>query len=53
MTGVYGYPIQEATKLAIQTVDQGLSDLPQIEQVVFCVFSDKDESVYYKTLQEL
>ncbi|OGT21732.1 MAG: O-acetyl-ADP-ribose deacetylase, partial [Gallionellales bacterium RIFOXYB12_FULL_54_9] len=38
-TGVYGYPIELAAKVAINTVRAQLQILPSIQEVVFCCFS--------------
>ena len=48
-TGVYGYPIEQAAAIAVQTVRQVL---PQtgIEEVVFCCFSEHDRAVYQKLI---
>ncbi len=50
-TGVYGYPIEDAAKIAVDTVRAFLSDRasarPDME-VVFCCFSERDKAVYDK-----
>ena len=49
-TGVYGYPIEEATRIAIREVQTFLSaakDAKNTEmEVVFCCFSERDKTVY-------
>lgn len=37
-TGVYGYPLEAATKIAVATVRETLLGLPGIQQVVFACF---------------
>ncbi|MBT1062158.1 O-acetyl-ADP-ribose deacetylase [Bowmanella sp. Y26] len=37
--GVYGYPINQACKLAVQTVVGVLDDYPQLTKVIFCAFN--------------
>ena len=50
-TGVYGYPIEEASRIAIAAVRKLLEDEPhQIEQVYFISFSDADLRVYQNLL---
>lgn len=49
-TGVYGYPVEEAARTAIDTVRKNLPTCPSIEQVVFCCFSDDDLAVYERLL---
>lgn len=45
-TGVYGYPKDEAANVAIDTVITQLTNYPEIEQVIFCCFSDSDLASY-------
>ncbi len=51
-TGAYGYPIDEASNIAIRATLENLKIYPNIIRVVFALFSDKDLKVYQKTLQE-
>jgi O-acetyl-ADP-ribose deacetylase (regulator of RNase III) len=44
--GVYGYPIEKACRVAIDTVGAFLADHPQLERVVFILFSTGDHEVY-------
>ncbi len=52
-TGVYGYPIEKASVVAIETSRKCLEKYPQIEQVVFVLFSGRDYTVYQKYLSEM
>jgi O-acetyl-ADP-ribose deacetylase (regulator of RNase III) len=45
-TGVYGYPIELAARVAIDTVRQMADDLSAIQQIVFCCFSARALSIY-------
>ncbi len=45
-TGVYGYPIELATEVAVDEVLDVLASEPSIEQVIFCCFSERDLEVY-------
>jgi len=47
-TGAYGFPIQQATEIAVRTVSAFLSGSTAIEEVIFCCFSDED-LVFYAT----
>jgi O-acetyl-ADP-ribose deacetylase len=49
-TGIYGYPIRDAAKIAICEVQQFVSKPCGIEQVIFCCFSGKDHQVYEELL---
>lgn len=49
-TGVYSYPLREATTIAVQTVRRSLLVNPGIEKVVFCCFDEQTLDVYKKEL---
>lgn len=49
-TGVYGYPIEEATRIAVATVRKFLKQNEMQMDVVFCCFSERDLAVYLKEL---
>ena len=50
-TGVYGFPLDRATRIAIAEVQQFLSNYEAIEQVIFVCFSDRAYQCYVDTLQ--
>lgn len=45
-TGIYGYPIEPAAKVAINSVRATLAELTAIREVTFCCFSPNDLAVY-------
>jgi O-acetyl-ADP-ribose deacetylase (regulator of RNase III) len=45
-TGVYGYPVNQAARIAVTQVRAYVSEHGELEEVVFCCFSDKDLAVY-------
>ena len=49
-TGVYRYPIEEAARIAVDTVREVLSELAGIEKVIFCCFSQYDLEIYQQYL---
>src|SRR5262249_46924749 len=49
-TGIYGYPIEDAAQVAVQSVRDGLARAPLIQAVVFCCFSGHDLRVYQRLL---
>jgi O-acetyl-ADP-ribose deacetylase (regulator of RNase III) len=49
-TGVYGYPIERASRVAVETVRSALEELEVIREVVFCCFSATDLAVYQTLL---
>ncbi len=52
-TGVYGYPLDEATRIAQREVKTFLDAHPVPEVVTFCCFSSKDLSVYETIAEEV
>jgi O-acetyl-ADP-ribose deacetylase (regulator of RNase III) len=39
-TGIYGYPLEAATAIAVDTVRQVLPACPSLEEVIFCCFTE-------------
>ncbi len=52
-TGVYGYPIEAATRVALATVRDGLADEALPRRAVFCCFSPGDLAVYERIAAEV
>jgi O-acetyl-ADP-ribose deacetylase (regulator of RNase III) len=48
--GVYGYPISDACKIAVDTTLEMLPHCSTIEQVIFMLFSDDTYSIYINYL---
>ncbi len=51
-TGVYGYPLKQATEIAVGTVRDWLAREDGLERVVFCVFGAAAEEAYREALAE-
>ncbi len=51
-TGIYGYPAENAAKIAVATVREALNRLPAPPEVVFCCFSQKNAEIYDKILNK-
>ncbi|KAJ1677998.1 hypothetical protein EV182_004987, partial [Spiromyces aspiralis] len=54
-TGVYGYPFENAAKVALDAVTAWIEDDDngtKISRVVFCVFSDSDYATYKRLIPE-
>ncbi|MFX0011329.1 MAG: macro domain-containing protein [Candidatus Hermodarchaeota archaeon] len=49
-TGIFGYPIERCSKVMISTVKEYLSGDTQIEEVIFCLFSNPDYEVFNSDL---
>ncbi|MET3182106.1 O-acetyl-ADP-ribose deacetylase (regulator of RNase III), contains Macro domain [Variovorax sp. YR750] len=49
-TGIYGYPVELASKIAVDTVREALAGSTTLEEVVFCCFSPGDLAVYEAAL---
>lgn len=52
-TGAYGYPVDEACRIALTVSLEQLVRFPQIHRVIFVTFSGKDLLTYAKQLIEL
>jgi O-acetyl-ADP-ribose deacetylase len=50
-TGIFGYPKDEATQIAVKSVQEYLKDNSHsFKEVIFCVFSELDQKIYEKVL---
>jgi O-acetyl-ADP-ribose deacetylase (regulator of RNase III) len=52
-TGVYAYPIEGASRIALKTVKQFLIDENQLEEVIFVLFTKFDFGVYIDAANEI
>lgn len=52
-TGAYGYPVEPAARIALQTVIDFLAQDDSLAEVVFVLFDSRTYRVYADTLQEL
>jgi O-acetyl-ADP-ribose deacetylase (regulator of RNase III) len=52
-TGVYGYPIEKAGEVAVETVLDHLERGSSLEKVIFVLFGAGDHEVYEKTVRKL
>jgi len=51
-TGVYHYPLEEATKIAIDSVKKKLEEYSAIEKVIFVSFDEDTHQVYKEQLEQ-
>ncbi len=49
-TGIFGYPLDAATEIAVATVKDALANAPTLERVVFCTFGDDVTAAYERAL---
>ena len=49
-TGVYGYPLERATRIAVGTVRDWVDGNALPDKVIFCVFGDEAERAYAAAL---
>jgi len=49
-TGVYGYPVEQAARIAVKSVREAMAHAPGISEVIFCCFSRDDLGVYNAVL---
>ncbi len=52
-TGAYGYPIKEASRMAISTVKEFLEREDKLERVILVLFTKLDLEVYREAAQEI
>jgi O-acetyl-ADP-ribose deacetylase len=52
-TGVYGFPIDRATRIALQEIKAFLGEDRTIEKVICCTFGKRDYNIYVETASEL
>jgi len=52
-TGVYGYPMRAACRIALEEVKAALASYPELARVVFVPFSVEAELIYLELTQEV
>ncbi|MCM8809133.1 MAG: macro domain-containing protein [Candidatus Omnitrophica bacterium] len=52
-TGAFGYPIEEATEIALKTILEVLPKLKYVKLIRFVLFSEEDLKIYEKTFSLL
>jgi len=51
--GVYGYPIEDACKIAVDTCGAFLKRNPSLQKIIFILFSEKDCAVYKSYIKSI
>jgi len=49
-TGVYGYPIEQATEVALRTVREEIAAGTELQEIIFCCFSEDVSQAYEAAL---
>ena len=52
-TGIYGYPVEEASRIALKTVMDYLKEHPEIKLIRFVLFDSKTFEVYKESLKKM
>jgi O-acetyl-ADP-ribose deacetylase (regulator of RNase III) len=52
-TGVFGYPVEEAARVALRTVAEEAEKLEQVRLIRFVLFGEEDFQVHERTLSEI
>ena len=52
-TGVYGYPKEEAAKIAVSTIQKKSKKLKSIQEITFCVFDEANHNLYQELLKDI
>jgi len=52
-TGTYGYPIEEASQIAVKTVKDFLEKEDKLEKVIFVLFSERNLEIYLQTAKSI
>ena len=52
-TGAYGYPIEEASRIALTAVKELLKSENKLDKVIFVLFTRHDLEIYKKTAKEI
>ncbi len=51
--GVYGYPLEAAAEIALQTSLDTIPNAPHLQRILFVLFSQADQAVYTATLARM
>jgi len=52
-TGIYGYPLTQAAKIAIDTILKCLEKYPEIEKIIISCFDETNKSIYESILSDV
>jgi O-acetyl-ADP-ribose deacetylase (regulator of RNase III) len=49
-TGIFGYPLSDATAVAVAAVSEALAAAPTLQRIIFCTFGDDVTAAYEQAL---
>ena len=52
-TGIYGYPLEQASEIAVNAIREGLEKYPDIEEILMICFSESVQKAYQKAYQKM
>lgn len=52
-TGVFGYPVEEAARIAITTCIKKITDLKHVHHIIFVLYSSSDLKVFERILEQI
>jgi O-acetyl-ADP-ribose deacetylase len=52
-TGAYRYPVEEASRIAVETIKNFLEKTDKLERVIFVLFSERDYQIYLKATEDI
>ncbi|GAJ22753.1 unnamed protein product, partial [marine sediment metagenome] len=52
-TGIFGYPVKEASRVALKTITNFLEEHPEIDLVRMVLFTEGDYSIYKSSLDKI
>jgi O-acetyl-ADP-ribose deacetylase len=52
-TGIYGYPKEEAARVALTSVRETLTKAPSVQRIIFCCFDRETADIYRSLLRGL
>ncbi len=51
-TGVYGYPVNEAAKVAVRALREAGGSAKYVEEVIFCAFDERTKAAYDAAIEK-
>lgn len=52
-TGIYGYPLEDAARAIIESIIDTLNDGTGLDEVILCLFSEKDYGIFARSLADM